>query len=213
IIAFAAVVAVALAAPPRDYHDQAVVVKETPLDNIGLDGYQFGYELSNGQAHQESAQLQNAGHENEALVVRGSFTYVDPATNVRYTVNYVADENGFHPEGAHLPASTFNMKTIIALCALVAVAIAAPPHDQTVVVKETPLDNIGIDGYQYGYELSNGQAHQESAQLQNAGHENEALVVRGSFSYVDPETNVRYTVNYVADENGFHPEGAHLPSI
>ncbi|XP_012062062.1 PREDICTED: flexible cuticle protein 12-like [Atta cephalotes] len=105
------------------------------------------------------------------------------------------------------------MKTIIALCALMAVAIAAPPLDETVIVKETPLDNIGVDGYQYGYELSNGQAHQESAQLVNAGHENEALVVRGSFSYVDPETNVRYTVNYVADENGFHPEGAHLPSV
>lgn len=103
IVVFAAVVAVALAAPPYDY-SQAVVVKETPLDNIGLDGYQFGYELSNGQARQESAQLVNAGNENEALVVRGSFSYVDLETNVRYTVNYVADENGFHPEGAHLPA-------------------------------------------------------------------------------------------------------------
>ncbi|XP_011164215.1 flexible cuticle protein 12 [Solenopsis invicta] len=103
IIAFAAVIAVVFAAPPQDYR-QTVVVKETPLDNIGLDGYQFGYELSDGQSHQESAQLVNAGHENEALVVRGSFSYVDPETLVRYTVNYVADENGFHPEGAHLPA-------------------------------------------------------------------------------------------------------------
>ncbi|XP_077255921.1 flexible cuticle protein 12-like isoform X4 [Temnothorax americanus] len=108
------------------------------------------------------------------------------------------------------------MRTLVALCALVAVALAAPPHQdysQTVVVKETPLDNIGIDGYQYGYELSNGQTHQESAHLANPGQENESLVVRGSFSYVDPETNVKYTVNYVADENGFHPEGAHLPSV
>ncbi|XP_071558821.1 flexible cuticle protein 12-like [Temnothorax nylanderi] len=108
------------------------------------------------------------------------------------------------------------MRTLVALCALVAVALAAPPHQdysQAVVVKETPLDNIGIDGYQYGYELSNGQTHQESAQLANHGQENESLVVRGSFSYVDPETNVKYTVNYVADENGFHPEGAHLPSV
>ncbi|XP_011867275.1 PREDICTED: flexible cuticle protein 12-like [Vollenhovia emeryi] len=107
------------------------------------------------------------------------------------------------------------MKLIIVFAAVVAVALAAPPHDysQTVVVKETPLDNIGIDGYQYGYELSSGQAHQESAQLVNAGQENESLVVRGSFTYVDPETNVRYTVNYVADENGFHPEGAHLPTV
>ncbi|XP_012224709.1 flexible cuticle protein 12 [Linepithema humile] len=107
------------------------------------------------------------------------------------------------------------MRTIIAFFALVAVALAAPPQDysQTVLVKQTPLDNIGIDGYNYGYELSNGQAHQESAQLVKIDHENATLAVRGSFTYVDPETNVRYTVNYVADENGFRPEGAHLPTV
>ncbi|XP_011164214.2 flexible cuticle protein 12 [Solenopsis invicta] len=107
------------------------------------------------------------------------------------------------------------MKTIIALCALVAVALAAPPYDysQTVVVKETPSDNIGLDGYQFGYELSDGQSHQESAKVVNPGQENQSLEVRGSFTYVDPETNVKYTVNYVADENGFRPEGAHLPTV
>ncbi|KAL0119987.1 hypothetical protein PUN28_007982 [Cardiocondyla obscurior] len=109
------------------------------------------------------------------------------------------------------------MRTLVALCALVAVALAAPQQSQdyrqTVLVKETPLDNIGVDGYQYGYELSSGQAHQESAHVVNHGQENESLVVRGSFTYVDPQTNVRYTVNYVADENGFHPEGAHLPTV
>ncbi|XP_020289300.1 flexible cuticle protein 12-like [Pseudomyrmex gracilis] len=108
------------------------------------------------------------------------------------------------------------MKLIAVFAAILVVALAAPQgrqdNSQIVLVKETPLDNIGIDGYQYAYELSNGQSHQESAQLQNAGQENESLVVRGSYTYVDPETNVRYTVNYTADENGFHPEGAHLPS-
>ncbi|XP_070154738.1 flexible cuticle protein 12-like [Polyergus mexicanus] len=109
---------------------------------------------------------------------------------------------------------------IIVLAAVVAVALARSPvfnpeldNSQTVVVKETPLDNIGIDGYQFGYELSNGQAHQESAQLVNVGQENESLAVRGSFTYVDPVTNVRYTVNYIADENGFQPQGEHLPSV
>lgn len=96
-----------------------------------------------------------------------------------------------------------------------AISFAAPAHEdsQTVVVKETPLDNIGIDGYQFGYELSNGETRDESAQLVNVGTENESLSVRGSFSYVDPATNVRYTVNYVADENGFRPEGTHLPAV
>ncbi|XP_072747983.1 flexible cuticle protein 12-like [Anoplolepis gracilipes] len=111
------------------------------------------------------------------------------------------------------------MKLIIAFAAVVAVVLAKPSpahvqdNSQTVVVKETPLDNIGIDGYQFGYELSNGQAHQESAQLVNVGQENESLAVRGSFTYVDPETNVRYTVNYIADENGFQPQGEHLPAV
>ena len=33
----------------------------------------------------------------------------------------------------------------------------------------------------------------------------------GSFSYTSPE-GVPITLNYVADENGFHAEGAHLPT-
>ncbi|KAG7205052.1 hypothetical protein KM043_005432 [Ampulex compressa] len=104
------------------------------------------------------------------------------------------------------------MKMIIAFAALVAVALAAP-QDQVVVVKETPLDNIGLGKYNFGYELSNGEAREESGDVVNAGTDNEALVVRGSFSFVDPATNQRYTVTYVADENGFQPQGEHLPSV
>lgn len=35
--------------------------------------------------------------------------------------------------------------------------------------------------------------------------------VHGSYSYTSPEGQV-ITVNYVADENGFHPTGDHLPT-
>lgn len=62
----------------------------------------FSYETSNGISGQESAVLQNAGSENEALAVRGSYSYTG-ADGQQYTVNYVADDNGFQPEGAHLP--------------------------------------------------------------------------------------------------------------
>ncbi|XP_076623080.1 flexible cuticle protein 12-like [Colletes latitarsis] len=102
-VVFAFVVAVAYAAP-QGLPDDVVLVKETPSDNIGLGAYNFGYELSNGQSHQETADVINAGTENQALAVRGTFSWVDPQTNVRYTVNYVADENGFHPQGEHIPA-------------------------------------------------------------------------------------------------------------
>lgn len=60
------------------------------------------YETSNGISHEEQGHVVNAGAENEAIAVSGSFKYTG-ADGVTYTVNYVADENGFQPEGAHLP--------------------------------------------------------------------------------------------------------------
>lgn len=101
-IVLAALVAIAAAAP-QHYHDNTYVVRETPHNNIGIGGYNYGYELSNGESRQEFAEMRNAGSENAFLVVRGSYTMVDPATGQQYVINYVADENGFHPEGDHLP--------------------------------------------------------------------------------------------------------------
>lgn len=60
------------------------------------------------------------------------------------------------------------------------------------------------------YETSNGISQQESGELVNPGQENESIAVRGQFSYTGQD-GVTYTVTYVADDNGFRPEGAHLP--
>ncbi|CAL7944306.1 unnamed protein product [Xylocopa violacea] len=105
------------------------------------------------------------------------------------------------------------MKIIIAFTALAAVALAAPPlsPQETVLVRETPSDNVGLGNYNYAYQLSDGQTKQESAEVVNAGTDDQFLKVQGSYSFADPNTNVVYTVNYVADETGFHPQGEHLP--
>ncbi|KAL7734130.1 hypothetical protein ACLKA6_011810 [Drosophila palustris] len=47
--------------------------------------------------------------------------------------------------------------------------------------------------------------------LKDVGTEHESQVVHGSYSWVDEKTGEKFTVNYVADENGFQPQGAHLP--
>lgn len=60
------------------------------------------------------------------------------------------------------------------------------------------------------YETSDGVAAQAQGQLKNVGTEDEAIVVKGSYQFVGND-GVTYTVKYVADENGFQPEGAHLP--
>lgn len=62
----------------------------------------------------------------------------------------------------------------------------------------------------YSVETSDGQAKEEQGELVNQGSENESMVVRGRFSYTGAD-GVVYTVTYTADNDGFHPEGAHLP--
>lgn len=62
----------------------------------------FSVETSDGKSHQEEGQLKHLGPDHDALAVRGSYTYLGDDGQT-YTVNYVADENGYQPEGAHLP--------------------------------------------------------------------------------------------------------------
>ncbi|KAH1024122.1 flexible cuticle protein 12 [Dendroctonus ponderosae] len=103
------------------------------------------------------------------------------------------------------------MKVAIVLFAVLAVALAAPQNpDAEAVVLRQENDNIGVEGFNWAYETSNGISHQEEGRLINAGSENEAIAVRGQFQYTGAD-GVVYTVRYVADENGFQPEGAHLP--
>ncbi|XP_059616146.1 flexible cuticle protein 12-like [Phlebotomus argentipes] len=105
------------------------------------------------------------------------------------------------------------MKTIIILAVVVAFALGAPQavdDSRNAQILRYETDNIGVDGYRYAFETSDGISRQEEAELKNVGTENEAISVRGSYSWVAPDGQT-YTINFVADENGYQPEGAHLP--
>ncbi|KAH8342511.1 hypothetical protein KR059_010751 [Drosophila kikkawai] len=97
---------------------------------------------------------------------------------------------------------------VLAFAALFAVAVAAPAAQEVLILRSE--SDVGPEGYKYSLETSDGSSKQEQGQLKNAGTENESLAVRGSFSFVADDGQT-YTVNYIADENGFQPVGAHLP--
>uniref|UniRef100_A0A182Q833 Uncharacterized protein n=1 Tax=Anopheles farauti TaxID=69004 RepID=A0A182Q833_9DIPT len=105
------------------------------------------------------------------------------------------------------------MRMLVGLFGLILVAsvLSAPVDDpQNAEILRYISENIGIDGYRFEFATSDGTSRTEEAELRNPGTENEAIVVRGSYSYTGPDGTV-YVINYVADENGFQPEGAHIP--
>ncbi|XP_053672588.1 cuticle protein CP14.6-like [Anopheles nili] len=101
------------------------------------------------------------------------------------------------------------MKCALAFVALfVAMALAIPVPDQNAETLRFD-SNVEVNGYNYQYETSNGISAQEAGELKNVG-DSAALAVRGSYTYTAADGQV-YTVNYIADENGFQPDGEHIP--
>lgn len=64
----------------------------------------------------------------------------------------------------------------------------------------------------FSYETANGIQRQETGYIRNKGDKkHEVVVQQGTFSYRD-EHGHPITVNYIADERGFQPQGFHLPT-
>ncbi|XP_013116553.1 larval cuticle protein 65Ag1-like [Stomoxys calcitrans] len=98
------------------------------------------------------------------------------------------------------------MKFIIVFVALFAIALAAPA--EVAIVKSE--SDVGPDSFSYAYETSDGTKSEASGNVIHAGTEEEGIAIKGSFSFVADDGQT-YTVNYIADDNGFQPQGAHLP--
>merc|ERR1712235_6513 len=109
------------------------------------------------------------------------------------------------------------MKSMLLVALFVAVA-AAYPQELTVEYKEpiaiTKYGSVSDETgkYSYNFEGANGIKMSEEGEQKYFGDKEEesyGSVARGSYSY--ELEGVTYTVNWVADENGFQPTGAHLP--
>ncbi|XP_060651613.1 uncharacterized protein LOC132788298 [Drosophila nasuta] len=217
LIVLVALFALAIAAPSDD---KTVIVEQS--SDVEPNAFKSNLKLSDGTEIESAGQLTNAGTDDEALEVNGRYTYPDPEGKV-HTVNYHAGVNGYQPESEDIPiaptlrdAKSLKMlfkTTVFAVCALLFASLinAAPvSSDGEATVVRNDFDNIGTDGYKYGYETSNGISAQQEGQVVNAGAENESISVRGQFQFTGND-GVVYSVSYVADENGFQPQGAHLP--
>ncbi|KAL5287158.1 hypothetical protein ACFFRR_008225 [Megaselia abdita] len=101
--------------------------------------------------------------------------------------------------------------TVVVFVAVFGLALAAPIDDPKLAeTLRYENDNIGVDGYHFAIETSDGTSRQESAQLKQVDAENVALTIQGSYQYIGNDGQT-YEVKYIADENGFQPQGAHIP--
>ncbi|XP_035440451.1 larval cuticle protein LCP-17-like [Spodoptera frugiperda] len=106
------------------------------------------------------------------------------------------------------------MKFLVVL----AVAVACASADVSHVVKDdfhAPIESSSFDiepqgDFKYSFKTGNGIYAEESGVLKNANSDYPSLDVSGGFKYTSPEGQA-IELSYVADENGYRPQGSHLP--
>ncbi|CAH0698162.1 unnamed protein product [Spodoptera exigua] len=102
---------------------------------------------------------------------------------------------------------------ILSVC--VALAAADVSHvvannDKSAQILRQEL-NVGVEGqYQWAYDTENGISASEDGSLKQIDAETKAQVAQGQASWKSPEGEV-ISFQYVADENGYQPQGSHLP--
>ncbi|XP_011861128.1 PREDICTED: endocuticle structural glycoprotein SgAbd-2-like [Vollenhovia emeryi] len=79
-----------------------------------------------------------------------------------------------------------------------------------IAIRSQHKDTSPDGSYTFGYETENGISVSERGYPQS-GPQGQTEVVQGSFSYHAPD-GTPITIQYTADENGFHAEGAHIPT-
>ncbi|KAJ1529662.1 hypothetical protein ONE63_006422 [Megalurothrips usitatus] len=90
------------------------------------------------------------------------------------------------------------------------IALTRSSPDEPIIILRQVQDFQLPGTYSFSYETENAIQASETGELRNAGTQDEANAVQGSYSWTGPD-GVQYTVNYIADENGFQAQGAHLP--
>ncbi|XP_028173253.1 endocuticle structural glycoprotein ABD-4-like [Ostrinia furnacalis] len=103
------------------------------------------------------------------------------------------------------------MKLAVGLFVL-AVSLSSACCQRTEAIMRDDFDGPHEDGsYKWAIQTEGGIYHEQRGSLQPSSSGEPALVVEGQYQYVAPDGQV-INLLYRADENGFQPQGAHLPT-
>ena len=89
-------------APAPKYAPKPIAILSQEFDLRDDQSYDATYETENGISASESGAPVAGYGDEQSYAVQGQYSYTDDYGNT-YTVTYVADANGFQPQGDHLP--------------------------------------------------------------------------------------------------------------
>ncbi|KAG6440628.1 larval cuticle protein LCP-17 [Manduca sexta] len=101
------------------------------------------------------------------------------------------------------------MKFFVVIAA-VAVTSAAAADEKSAQVVRSSFDSQPEGSFKYGYETENGILLSAEGVLKNANSEYPAVAIEGGYKYTAPD-GTPIEITYVADENGYRPQGNFLP--
>ncbi|XP_057666728.1 larval cuticle protein 1-like [Diorhabda carinulata] len=110
-----------------------------------------------------------------------------------------------------------SVSVLVCLCAArpqeaPTVAATAPNNGKEPIQIVSQTDENNPDGsFNFSFEAANGIKFEEKGYLKDGANASDKIqVIEGSVSYTDNEGNP-VTLKFIADENGFQPQGDHIP--
>ncbi|KAK4019066.1 cuticle protein CP14.6 [Daphnia magna] len=132
-----------VAAMPQDAAKPPVEIITSESEGPNLDGsYKFKFETADGVKREEEGAQKQIGEEAGATS-RGSWSYTAPEGD-KIDLTFVADENGFQPQGAHLPVAPEPSPAIKRALAIIARTNAADEARAAGMSTKQKLQMLGL---------------------------------------------------------------------
>lgn len=181
-------------------------------ENNGDGSYKFAYETGNSIQAQEQGYIKGVGQEG-AQQTQGSFSFT-ALDGGQYSVSYIADENGFQPQGAHLPTPPPIPEEILKSLEQNAADEARGIHNQGEYHGESSFANNGHDsisvvasGRQGGFHKQGGFKNQGVFHTQGAFNNQGGFNNLGGFNNKGGFRNQGGFHNRGGFQNGFQNKG------